>query len=128
MSKELEKTCLGEAKKIAGEDAFKEKKSLVIRIDFGKEGKINSSIMKTLTKANKDGSFMVVSADEENDAVAVFAATAKSGSIDAVKWCEAAIAPLSDPKANGREKNASGSGKGLAAIEAVLAAANKFVE
>ena len=85
--------------------------------------------MKTLSKPNKDGSFMVVSADEDNDAVCVFAQVAKSnGGLDAVKWCEAAIAPLAGPKANGRAMNASGSGKGLASIDAVVAAANKFVE
>lgn len=127
MNKEREAACTAAAKDIAEKN--KDAKCLVVRLDFGANGKLNSKIMKTLSKANKDGSYLVVSADEENDAVCVFAQVAKSNNaLDAVKWCEAAIALLGEQKANGRASNASGSGRGVGFIEEVVASAKKFLE
>jgi hypothetical protein len=78
-TKQMEAAALDTANKLitdAGEAGLPAK--CVARIDFGNSGKTNSAVMKVLTKANNDGSFLIVSADAENDAVCVYASVSKS--------------------------------------------------
>jgi len=127
-TKAMEGAAVDAAKQLvaASGDSLPEK--CVARIDFGNSGKTNSAIMKVLTKAKKTGSFLIVSADKENDAVCVYAVVAKTQtSVDAFKWCGAALAPLGGGKCGGKEKNAMGSAPGVDKIDQVIAAAEAFV-
>lgn len=127
-TKAMEAAALDAAKQLIATsgDALPEK--CVARIDFGNSGKTNSAVMKLLTKAKKTGSFLIVSADEANDAVCVYASVAKTqDSVDAFKWCEAAVAPLGGGKCGGKEKNAMGSAPGVSKIDEVVAAAQAFI-
>lgn len=47
--------------------------------------------------------------------------------MDALKWCEAALASLEGVKCGGKDKNAMGSASGVAKIDEVFAAAQAFV-
>lgn len=77
-TKQMEAAALETAKTLIADagDALPDK--FVARIDFGNSGKTNSAIMKVFTKAKKTGSFMIISADTENDAVCVYANVAKT--------------------------------------------------
>jgi alanyl-tRNA synthetase len=127
-TKQMEAAAIDAAKALITSSGDSLPEKCVARIDFGNSGKTNSAIMKVLTKANKKGSFLIVSADVENNAVCVYANVAKTqASVDAFKWCGAALAPLGGGKCGGKEKNAMGSAPGVDKIDEVVAAAQAFV-
>lgn len=100
----------------------------VLRLDFGNNGKVNSAVMKLLQKACPTGAFLVVSADNDNDAVCVFGNAGKVTGVDAKAWCDAALAPLGDgATSGGKAMAAMGSGPGAGLVDAVVAAAKASV-
>jgi alanyl-tRNA synthetase len=127
--KEIEEKSLAQAK--AWGAALEPKAVAAVRIDFGDNGKLNSALMKALGKVCKGGCFLLVSRDEANGKVCVYASCDKASSMDALKWCTAAVAAVAGEagKVGGRDKNAMGSVPGGDAEAcAVLKAAEEFAK
>ena len=128
-AKEAEAAALAAAAAVAATLDAATAAKVVLRIDFGKDGKVNSAIMKLLSKKCKTGSFLVVSVNAADDQVCVFGASPAKGegAIDALAWCAAALAPLGDAaKTGGKNMSAMGNAPGASRVDEVLAAAEAF--
>lgn len=127
LAKQKAAAAVSKVKEMAAE--LKTMPFVVLRLD-GLDSKTNSKVTKELQKINKNASFLVLAADPSNDTVSLWVNVCKShqGELDALKWCQAALAPLGGGKAGGRVQQANGTAPGADRADEVTQAARQFVK
>mmetsp|Transcript_33711 Transcript_33711/g.42467 ORF Transcript_33711/g.42467 Transcript_33711/m.42467 type:complete len:1000 (-) Transcript_33711:250-3249(-) len=124
MSKKALQICkdAGKAAKEAGEE------KVVVRIDFGCDGKVGKKCVSEMHKVHADGKFMVFSADVDNDRFQCYAMipNAQDKGLDANKWIKAAMDAAGKGKCGGKPDNAMGTVAGCSKIDNAIAAAKNF--
>jgi alanyl-tRNA synthetase len=98
---------------------------VVLRFDFGLDGKLGKSILTSVNKKVTDKAVMLVSADEDADRFLVFAASPKGVEVDCKAWAEAATQGT-DAKGGGKKDNVLLNAQGVGSIESVLRKARQF--
>jgi len=92
---------------------------IVVRNDFGLDGKAAKSIATTVGKKVKDKAFLLVSADETAGRFMVFAFAPKGGDVDCKAWVAAATEGTGG-KGGGKKDSAQSTIAGLEKIDGVL--------
>ncbi|KAL3791895.1 hypothetical protein HJC23_010755 [Cyclotella cryptica] len=99
---------------------------VVVRYDFGIDGKVAKSVTAAYGKKIKDKALFLVTADEDSDRYMVIAFAPKEMSdIDCKAWVTAATAGT-DGKGGGKKDSAQFTVPGVGSIEAVLEKARGF--
>lgn len=99
---------------------------VVMRFDFGVEGKVAKSVMTAFGKQVKDKALLLVTADPEADRFMVIAGAPKAmKDLNCKAWIEAATDGL-DAKGGGKPDSAQYQVSGVEAVDTVLEKARKF--
>lgn len=109
----------------------KNQRVAVVRIDIGSDGKAAKKLQDIMVKAHPEGSFLIVSNDEANDKVALYAvvsAAQVAAGLSGVEWCNACIAAAGAGKGGGKPALANSSipCPDASVLGAVMDAANAF--
>jgi alanyl-tRNA synthetase len=99
-----------------------EGKKIVLRFDFGIDGKVAKNVTTAFLKKNKEKALMLVSGDQESDRVMVVAASQKGSDIDCKAWVNAATEGM-DGKGGGKKESAQSTLSGFTNIDAILSKA-----
>lgn len=99
-----------------------EGQKLVLRFDFGIDGKVAKSVAAAFFKRNKEKGLLLVSGDPETDRIMVVAAAPKGSDIDCKAWVDAATEGMGG-KGGGKKDSAQCTLDGFENIEAVLSKA-----
>jgi len=108
----------------------KGEQKVVVRVDFGCDGKVGKNCLNAMLKAYPEGYFMVFSADTDSERFQCYAmipGAAEKG-VDAKAWIEEALNAVGGGKCGGKPDNAMGtcSGSGCKEIEKAIASASAF--
>ena len=119
------------AEETAKELLAKNQRVAVVRIDIGSDGKAAKKLQDILVKAYPEGSFLIVSNDEANDKVALYAVVSAAhvaAGLSGVEWCNACIAAAGAGKGGGKPALANSSipCADASVLGAVVDAANVF--
>lgn len=95
---------------------------VVVRFDFGCEGKIAKSVTAVFLKKVQGKALMLISADEETDKFMVVAVAPREVDIDCKAWVASACEGT-DAKGGGKVDSAQYTVSGISRIEAVMAKA-----
>lgn len=98
---------------------------VVLRFDFGIEGKLAKTVTAAFAKEVKDKAIMLVSADEETDHFLVFALSPKGVDVDCKAWVTAATEGTGG-KGGGKKDSAQFNVPGVGKIDGVLEKAKAF--
>mmetsp|Transcript_20229 Transcript_20229/g.34859 ORF Transcript_20229/g.34859 Transcript_20229/m.34859 type:complete len:985 (+) Transcript_20229:91-3045(+) len=103
-------------------------RKVVLRVDFGCDGKVGKKCVQEMHKHHPEGVFMVLSADEDADRFQCYAMIpgAKEKGLDANAWLAAAMDAAGGGKSGGKPDNAMGTVNGCSGIDAAAAAAEAF--
>jgi alanyl-tRNA synthetase len=125
LEKEKEAEVLGKILPAVEEAKENGKGVVVLRLDFGTDGKLGSKLLKEATKAYK-ASYMVFSASSDGTRFGIYASTPKGG-LDAKAWCAAAGEPSNAAKVNGGPTQANAMViRANQHLDACMAAAEEF--
>lgn len=99
--------------------ASTESNKIVLRYDFGVDGKVAKGMMTSFGKKCKDKGLMLVSADAGSDRVMVVASAPKGGDIDCKAWVNAATEGMGG-KGGGKKDSAQCTLSGVSNAEEIL--------
>ena len=92
---------------------------IVLRFDFGIDGKTAKSVTTAFFKKNKEKGLMLVSGDQESDRIMIAAAAPKGSDIDCKVWVNATTEGMGG-KGGGKKDSAQCTLDGFSNMEAVL--------
>lgn len=119
MTDEIVAKAIAEAESTAGN-------KVVLRYDFGSDGKVAKAIMTGFTKKVKDKALLLVTADTDADKLMVVAVAPKGVSdVDCKAWVAAATEGL-DAKGGGKQDSAQSQMPGVGHADAVLHKARQY--
>jgi alanyl-tRNA synthetase len=95
---------------------------IILRADFGIDGKVAKNITTAFGKKNKEKALMLISGDEESDRIMVVAAAPKDLGIDCKEWVESTT-DGTDGKGGGKKESAQCTLTGFSNMESILAKA-----
>ena len=98
---------------------------VVLRSDFGLDGKVSKSILNGYGKKVKDKALMLISADESADRYMVVAFAPKGVDVDCKAWVVAAT-DGTDAKGGGKKDTAQMTVSGVSGIASVMEKAQKY--
>lgn len=103
----------------------------VCRVDIGSDGKAAKKLQDNMTKIHPEGSFIIISFDEENDRVALYAVVSPAhvaAGVSGVEWCNACTTAAGAGKGGGKPAlaNASIPCDSMDTLEVIVGAANAF--
>jgi alanyl-tRNA synthetase len=111
--------------KAVQEAAAAEGNKVILRFDFGLDGKLGKSILTSVNKKVPDKAVMLVSADESADRFLVLVASPKGVEVDCKAWAEAATQGT-DAKGGGKKDSVLLNAQGVDSIESVLQKARQY--
>eukprot|EP00543_Licmophora_paradoxa_P003569 CAMPEP_0202451672 /NCGR_PEP_ID=MMETSP1360-20130828/10058_1 /ASSEMBLY_ACC=CAM_ASM_000848 /TAXON_ID=515479 /ORGANISM="Licmophora paradoxa, Strain CCMP2313" /LENGTH=966 /DNA_ID=CAMNT_0049070303 /DNA_START=52 /DNA_END=2952 /DNA_ORIENTATION=+ len=92
---------------------------LVLRYDFGVDGKIAKGVMTSFGKKCKDKALMLISVDEASDRIMVVASAPKGGDVDCKAWVNATTEGMGG-KGGGKKDSAQCTVPGVSHVEEIL--------
>ena len=98
---------------------------VVLRVDFGIDGKLAKSILSAVQKKVADKAVLLVSADAEADRFVVLAAAPKGVEVDCKAWAAAATEGT-DAKGGGKKDSILLNAQGVSSIDGVLEKARQY--
>jgi alanyl-tRNA synthetase len=98
---------------------------VVLRFDFGLDGKLGRTIVAAVNKKVQDKAIFLVSADEDSDRFLVVASAPKGVDVDCKAWADAATEGT-DAKGGGKKDNVLLNAQGVGSIESVLEKARQY--
>jgi len=98
---------------------------VVIRFDFGIDGKLAKNVTMAFAKKVKDKAIMLVSADDETDRFLVYTMAPKGVDVDCKAWVMASTEGT-DGKGGGKQDSAQSTVPGVSNIDGVLEKAKSF--
>lgn len=127
-TKQREARCVSEVEEFAKKTPANSK--VVLRLDFGSDGKTGSKVMKAFCKANKTSSLLIISTDPDKQSIMVVSFVLKAHiteSFDALLWCTKTVDAAGGGKCGGKGSNANGSVQGLGGLSTAVEAAEAAV-
>ena len=104
--------------------AATEGEKVVLRFDFGIDGKMAKAILQAFAKQCKDKALMLISGDEESDRIMVIATASKGIDVNCKAWVDATIEGT-DGKGGGKEDSAQSTLTGMTNMETIMAKAQQ---
>ena len=104
--------------------ASTEGEKVILRHDFGIDGKIAKAVTLAFGKQCKDKALMLISGDQESDRILVSAAAPKGVDINCKAWVDATIEGT-DGKGGGKQDSAQSTLTGMVNMESVIAKAHQ---
>ena len=104
--------------------AATEGEKVVLRFDFGIDGKMAKAILQAFAKQCKDKALMLISGDEESDRIMVIATASKGIDVNCKAWVDATIEGT-DGKGGGKEDSAQSTLTGMTNMESIMAKAQQ---
>lgn len=102
--------------------ASTEGEKVVLRYDFGIDGKIAKAVTQAFGKQCKDKALMLITGDTETDRIMIVAATPKGVAVDCKAWVDATTEGT-DGKGGGNKDSAQSTLTGMASMDSVVAKA-----
>lgn len=99
-----------------------EGEKVVLRFDFGIDGKMAKAVLQAFAKQCKDKALMLISGDEESDRILVAAAASKGSDVNCKSWVDATIEGT-DGKGGGKEDSAQSTLNGMTNMESIMSKA-----
>lgn len=98
---------------------------VVLRFDFGLDGKLGRTIVAAVNKKVQDKAIFLVSADEDSDRFLVVASSPKGVDVDCKAWATSATEGT-DAKGGGKKDSVLLNAQGVGSIERVLEKARQY--
>lgn len=121
--------------KVAAAEAEKSKEAgsnfVVVQMDVGIDAKLGREMLAAMKKVHEQGSFLIVSTDEEKKKTAVFCqvneALVSEDKLDARKWAHEAISAIGGKAGGADAGNATGQAKKIENVDQVVAKAKAYL-